>query len=211
MKSLIVPHLKGVSSDSSLSAISLQLDNVTKQKIGYTPWADYTSKPNVSFSIAYSDDCLLLKYEVEEKTIRAVNTIINSPVYEDSCVEFFIGFDDTGYYNFEFNCIGNRLAEFGKGKKGRELLPEVLLKKIKSQAVVIQNGDRNVSWQLTVVILLEIFIHHRLSALQDKQCRANFCKCGDLLPEPHFVTWSNIESDEPNFHLPEFFGTVVFE
>ena len=210
MKSLIVPHLKGVSGNSSLSAISLQLDNVTKHTIGYTPWADYTYKPNVNFSIAYADDCLFLKYEVEEKAIRAVNTIINSPVYEDSCVEFFIGFDDTGYYNFEFNCIGNRLAEFGKEKTGRELLPETLLKKIKSQAMIIQNDD-SVSWQLTVAIPFEIFIHHRLSTLRGKQCRVNFYKCGDLLPEPHFVTWCNIESTEPNFHLPEFFGSIVFE
>jgi hypothetical protein len=74
MKSLIAQYLKGVSGNSSLSAISSQLDNVTKQKIGYTPWPDYTYKPNVSFSIAYAGYCLFLKYEVEEKSIRAVNT-----------------------------------------------------------------------------------------------------------------------------------------
>lgn len=211
MKSIVISHLDGICTDSSLSFVSLQLDNIKKQQIGYTPWAAYPGKPKVHFSIAYADDCIFLKYEVEEKNLRAVNTITNSPVYEDSCVEFFISFDAGGYYNLEFNCMGTTRAGFGEEKKGRELLPVLLLKKIKTQAVIIKANGKNVSWQLTVTIPLEIFIHHHLHSLRGMQCRGNFYKCGDLLPEPHFLAWANIESPEPNFHFPQFFGKLIFE
>lgn len=33
----------------------------------------------------------------------------------------------------------------------------------------------------------------------------NFYKCGDELPQPHFISWSPIGHPTPNFHLPAFF------
>jgi hypothetical protein len=47
--------------------------------------------------------------------------------------------------------------------------------------------------------------------LKGKTCRANFYKCGDDLPEPHFLSWNNIIADKPDFHLPQYFGTLTFE
>jgi len=31
------------------------------------------------------------------------------------------------------------------------------------------------------------------------------------LDEPHYLAWSNIIAPEPNFHLPQYFGTLYFE
>ena len=44
-----------------------------------------------------------------------------------------------------------------------------------------------------------------------KSLNANLYKCGDKLAAPHFMSWSPIALDKPNFHCPEFFGTLIFE
>ncbi|MFR4039417.1 MAG: carbohydrate-binding family 9-like protein, partial [Butyricimonas faecalis] len=39
----------------------------------------------------------------------------------------------------------------------------------------------------------------------------NIHKCGNKLPHPHFVTWNPIPTEKPDFHRPEFFGTLIFK
>ncbi len=41
--------------------------------------------------------------------------------------------------------------------------------------------------------------------------KANFYKCGDELQTPHFLSWNPIEIEKPDFHRPDFFGTLRFE
>jgi hypothetical protein len=190
--------------------VSLRLNELEKHLLNYTPWTAYPYKPEVQFVIAYSGDCIFLKYFVDEESIRAAAGNINGAVWEDACVEFFVSFDDKGYYNLEFNCIGTALAGFGKEKGSRVRIEERIIRKIKYGSK-ISNTDGNIHWELTVAIPLEVFAHHNLSSLKGRQCKANFYKCGDALPQPHFVAWSNIDAPQPNFHLPQFFGTVLFE
>ena len=151
------------------------------------------------------------KYFVAEKNIRAAAGSINGAVWEDDCVEFFVSFDDTGYYNEEFNCIGTALAGFGKEKSSGVRVEESILRKIKYGSHISNADANNIHWELTLAIPLQVFAHHKLSSLEGKACRANFYKCGDALPEPHFVAWSDIEAPQPNFHLPQFFGILQFE
>jgi len=55
----------------------------------------------VSFDIRHRGTSILLKYLVQEPQLRAVNMEYNSPVWEDSCVEFFLSLEgDNSYYNF---------------------------------------------------------------------------------------------------------------
>lgn len=211
MKKIKVPFLEVTTEHTNLEDLSGDLYNFERHVIGHTPFPAYPYKPDVQFSIAHLNHCVLLKYEVSERHIRAVNNVINSAVWEDSCVEFFIGFDESGYYNFEFNCIGTALAGFGKDRVGREFLPEETVKSIKCRTIIKRSNDQDIEWQLTVMIPVEVFVHHRISSLHGRLCRGNFYKCGDRLPEPHFLSWSDIQSPEPNFHLPEFFGSIVFE
>ena len=37
---------------------------------------------------------------------------------------------------------------------------------------------------------------------------ANFYKCGDDTPQPHFISWSPIDLPKPDFHAPQFFGVL---
>jgi hypothetical protein len=210
MNQLTVTPLKNINYNHAIEMVSLRLNELEKHLLNYTPWTAYPYKPEVQFVIAYSGDCIFLKYFVDEESIRAAAGNINGAVWEDACVEFFVSFDDKGYYNLEFNCIGTALAGFGKEKGSRVRIEERIIRKIKYGSK-ISNTDGNIHWELTVAIPLEVFAHHNLSSLKGRQCKANFYKCGDALPQPHFVAWSNIEAQQPDFHLPQFFGTVLFE
>jgi hypothetical protein len=41
--------------------------------------------------------------------------------------------------------------------------------------------------------------------------RANLYKCADKTSHPHWLTWAPVDFPSPNFHLPEFFGTLEFQ
>jgi hypothetical protein len=212
MKHLEVAFLEKCSCNATINEVSFFLGSVERHLLNEVPWQEYAYKPTVNFAIGYGLDCIFLKYYVDEQYIYAANGTMNGAVYEDSCVEFFISFgEEKAYYNFEFNCIGTARVGYGKKKTDRELLPLELINEIKYQALISnQNPGEDIHWELTVAIPLKVFQHHALSALKGKNCRANFYKCGDLLPTPHFITWSPVQWPEPNFHLPDYFGSLRF-
>jgi hypothetical protein len=48
-------------------------------------------------------------------------------------------------------------------------------------------------------------------SLSGKKIKANFYKCGDKTEEPHYLSWSPIDTPEPDFHVPSFFGLLEME
>lgn len=214
MKILEASYLGYVDKKSSMQKISYVLDSLKKNKIENAPWPVYSYKPEVFFSIGYNDHGILIKYFVQEKFIRAKYKRDNEPVYEDSCVEFFILFgNEAEYYNFEFNCIGTCLLGFGKGKTDRKFLPENLIQKIKHLSFIKSSNELETDitdWELTLMIPFEVFSYHHINSLKGQLSKVNFFKCGNELPEPHFLAWKNIIAASPDFHLPEFFGAMQF-
>ena len=198
------------SEESSLSLLSQRLDALEKHTLSFSPWPTYAYRPEVAFSIAYASNYLLLKYYVTEKEIRTCCSQINSSVYEDSCVEFFLSFDGAHYYNLEFNLIGSVLGQYGKDKSDRVFLPSTVLKKIRF-ASCLHNTDAGFYWELLCIIPFDVFAYDTVADLRGKNISANFYKCGDALSDPHYMAWSNIKSPEPNFHLPAYFGRLVFK
>ncbi len=70
--------------------------------------------------------------------------------------------------------------------------------------------DANIGWELTLKIPLKFFYYHDIKTLKGKKCRVNFFKCGDELPEPHYLVWNNIKTQYPDFHVLEYFGSMEF-
>ena len=212
MKHLSVPYL-GLEDTTAIADISRKLDHVRQEIIDHAPWNAFPYKPQASFAMAYGDSSVYLKFFVEEKHVRAVYSEPNQPVYKDSCVEFFVSFgDEPEYYNFEFNCAGTCLLSFGEQRNNRNMTTADLIKSIAFQSSIkpTTKKDANIGWELTLVIPFAAFQYHKFSSMKGKKCRANFYKCGDDLPEPHFLAWNMINTEEPDFHRPEFFGTLEF-
>jgi hypothetical protein len=216
-KALSIIPLRGVTKVTPIAEISLLLDHQEKHLINIEPWPSIPRPidlPKMAFSIAHSSEQIFIKYDVTEHEVLARYKQINDPVYKDSCVEFFIIFDqDKSYYNIEFNSLGTCLGSYGSEKENRRSLPVELLKNIRYEPAVNQLKDGNttaINWTLTVAIPIEVFCYSEFSSIQNKSCRVNFFKCGDDLRQPHYLVWNNIIAEEPNFHLPQFFGKADF-
>jgi hypothetical protein len=216
-KNLRVPFLSGVNKSTPMGDISLLLDMQKSNLIDIEPWPEYPEYfdlPIVSFNIAYGTDCIYIKYDVQEHEVLARYRKTNDPVYKDSCVEFFIAFDDDKtYYNLEFNRFGTCLGAFGTPEETRTLLPAELLETIRYERTILQKQETRepaINWTLTLAIPVKVFCFHHLSSLQSKKCKVNFFKCGDDLTQPHYLAWNNVLSPKPDFHQPDFFGIAEF-
>jgi hypothetical protein len=167
------------------------------------------------FSIRHDGSSIYLYYQVEEPEIRAVNTEFNSPVWEDSCVEFFLAFGgEDGYYNFEINAIGTVLGAFGKDRHKRFHLADSLLMQIETTPSLerrpIENLEQRTFWSMQLIIPVRIFHFSHIDTLSGVDAHANFYKCGDKLKQPHFLSWKPVLTSTPDFHLPKYFGQLYF-
>lgn len=172
--------------------------------------------PSANFSIAYDDEALYIRFRVIEQCTAARVAVDQGPVWTDSCVEFFVSFDDTGYYNFEFSCIGKMLLAFRKEKPSPEPATAEILALIERHSTLDdecfdeRTGDE-LDWELNVKIHRQAFFKHNIESFTGITARANFYKCGDNLSKPHYLSWNPIDTEKPNFHLPAYFGTLKFE
>jgi len=215
MKTIEVHRLEFNTDYPDLDSVSSALDNVEKNKIDQINWADFSYKPETAFSIGYTEHEIMLKYYVTEDYFKAEQTESNQNVWEDSCVEFFVSPTDDGlYYNFEFNGIGTCLLGAGTSRADRNRADPRIIAGIrrKSSAGILPVAEimGKFTWMLTIAIPLNIFFHHKIEALKGKVLKANFFKCGDKLTKPHYVTWNPLRTPKPDFHRPEYFGTIKF-
>lgn len=180
-------------------------------------WPDqFPYAPKVHFAIAHSGEDILLNYRVEEKLTGAATKRDLGPVWEDSCVEFFIqpNPSDGLYYNIETNCIGALQLCCGLGREGREPAPEEVLKAVQRHSSLGSEPfkERKVgAWQLSLIVPVGTFWKHDIKSIDGLSARGNFYKCGDKLSTPHFLSYAPISTPSPDFHRPEFFVPIVFE
>ena len=222
-KKVIVPMLSSVYpelfNDDELEAFNVQFDQMGRPlSLDNRPWAEYPDRPDVTLRIACSDEYLFVKFYVKERETLGRYENDNEPMYLDSCVEIFLSPEGAGhYYNFEFNCLGNCLAQVGPDRANREVLDPGCLEKIVrvpslgQRTCCIHNEGTLTEiepWNLLVAIPLSCFIKDDLNSFKGQKFTGNFYKCGDDLSIPHYLSWSRIETESPDFHRPEYFGEI---
>lgn len=191
-----------------LPAFSGILDALPRQPILNSSWPDYGTDCSAWFSMLYSPQAFLLKFFIKNDFFKSVPRAVNQSVHLDNCVEFFVQFnDDACYYNIEFNCLGSGKMAYGAGNKNRKYISADGVGNILTSTHMEQKGDR-FNWEMMLMIPVSSFEFHQLKPDKNLKCRGNFYKCGDLLPQPHFLTWSRIEAKRPNFHSPAFFKPI---
>ena len=201
-----------ISAVESLSDEALRetLSGLESHEIGCVNWAEFPYAPQVKFHIAHSDKAIALLFEVREDHVKAVAMENNGPVWQDSCVEFFVmGPDGEHYTNFEMNCIGTMLAARRTSRHdpaqftAEQFAP---VRRVTSFAhEQMDSKGEGQSWWAIEVIPFESFGYTEKPA----SLRANIYKCGDKCDQPHFLSWSPIGLPNPDFHCPDFFGEIV--
>lgn len=196
-------------------AALLDKEGVEFNPISTVNWKEFPYAPEVFFRIAHNGESILLQYVVNEKTSRAKYGEDRGSVWTDSCVEFFSSPADDGYYyNLETNCIGTVLLCCGKNREGREYAPYEVTERILRHSTLGNKpfAEREVGkWSLSLVIPKDIYFKHKFNTLSGMTVRANFYKCGDELQTPHFLSWSPISIENPDFHRPDYFAEIHFQ
>ncbi len=160
---------------------------------------------------------------VDDRYVRCVNKGFQVPVYEDSCVEFFVQpKPDRGYFNFEFNCGGAMLASYVSDPTrlgGQVARAEPLTVEEGRRVAICSNLpsfiepeiENRVTWSLEFSVpfaLLETYVGS-LGKVEGQQWRGNLYKCGDKTSHPHWASWAPLS--DRNFHAPWGFGTLRFD
>ena len=222
-KKLNVPFVELVSRDQDTA---LEMDGA-RFDVDQVNWPEtFPYAPFCSGRIARTKDALVVDFRVSGLDLRAQNTEDNGRQWEDSCVELFIEAPDgSSYYNFEINALGKVLACTGASREGRVKRPkeemEQILRFAQNDSFAQNDGGSSCdpeeakpakdlqglhSWRVCVAIPFRL-IGMDAEHLPEK-IRANFYKCGDKTAHPHFVSWSPVSTEKPDFHRPEFFGEL---
>ena len=175
---------------------------------------DFPKSMPVSVQVAHDGDRLYLYYQVTGEEVRAVNTEDFGSVWEDSCVEFFMQREgETAYRNFECNVLGVLLSRRHDTRENG--VPQTDAMPIITRCGTIQHryeGEKQVSdWTMYLEIPKSALGFAESEPLDGQRIRANFYKCGDKTPAPHFLSWNPIDLPAPNFHVHQFFGLLELE
>lgn len=215
MKHLDIPYIPQLDTLDDTARILSTLDaGAPTTTIDSLNWASaYPYKPLTTFTAAHSGTALYIDFFVRCNYLRAENEAEQSPVSQDSCVEFFVQPDPSSprYWNFEFNCIGAINASNRIERKNPTRLSHEELVKVLRYASCGNRPFREVegifNWNLLVVIPLDLIgIKYEGKPID---MRANFYKCASAASQPHYLSWNPIETDKPDFHRPEFFGEIT--
>ncbi len=214
MKNLI-PNLSALDV-LDLSSVGYFLENKSLRLfVNTVNWKEYAYLPITVVDVARTDKNLYLRYFVKGYSLKASYGEDGSPVFKDSCVEFFVQPPDGSckYMNFEFNCIGTCDASYRQScDEKKSLDPDQFASIRRYSSLEVKPFEEKTgihSWELIVSIPLEL-MGLNPQKLPEK-IRANFYKCADETQYPHFLSWAPIPLPEPNFHCPEFFGELYFK
>lgn len=203
--------------DRALSEVANLLEEVgVRLSVESLNWpAEFPYRPLTVVSAAHSGKHIFLDFFVRCNYLRAVNYSPNSPVSEDSCVEFFVAPASTpeAYWSFCFNCIGTVRCKARDGGSFRFLSPEEL-GRIRCYASVgnrpFQEVEGSFIWSVSVAIPLDMLgIDYKPG--EPVELAANFNKCASATSQPHYLSWAPISSEHPDFHRPDCFGRLVLE
>ena len=210
IKAVYMPQLE----ELDLNLVADAMEGVANRDyVSEINWEEFSHKPIVAFDVARSDNYLFISFFVRGSYIRAVNSEYNSHVYQDSCVEFFAKIPgESEYYNFEFNCIGTALSSKRKSRTESKHYSDDQMARIKTWSSLgnepFEEKEGIHSCQVVAAIPFDMMGIDSNNI--PEMVNANFYKCGDKTSIPHYVSWNKIETENPDFHRPEFFGELYF-
>ncbi|GAB4151238.1 MAG: carbohydrate-binding family 9-like protein [Ignavibacteriales bacterium] len=177
--------------------------------------------PEGTAFLTWNDFGFSSRFEVNDVSLLAECERDMMPVWNDSCVEFFIKpANSIGHMCFEFNCIGILYAAYIRDEKivNGSFADSILLsedecklvkRKSRLKGKIFPEKFGNQNWWIEFFIpfsLLEKYFGKFPQKVGDV-FYGNFYKCGEKLSEPHWLAWNEIST--LNFHVENNFGKLV--
>lgn len=180
------------------------------------PWYKSGEKQPTLVQAALSVAHLHVRFDCEDKHIFAQVTEPNGPVCEDSCVEFFFAPNprrSLAYFNLEMNCCGTVHLAYGEDRYGRVMAPPKVIDAIDVKSSVggftKKESTDDDGWTIEAAVPFDALM--RMASFPAPSpgtvWRGNFYRCGGKT-DPQYACWSPIDWPHPDFHRPEFFGTL---
>jgi hypothetical protein len=218
-----LPLVYKVSKLKKFMKIDANWDKAQWKKVKEIPIVNFMGKlpafqPVVTAKMMYDTENIYLIYKVQDRHVRIQNTKFNGPVSTDACVEFFFSPDSDWplrYFNVEINAGGTGLMAYHKDGKRTNVKEEdfnvveiahTLPKKLE------QEISEPVTWFLEFKMPISLLAKYG-NFTQPKRgvlWKANFYKTSSRSTNPHYITWNFIQNPVPQFHLPQYFGKLMF-
>lgn len=159
--------------------------------------------------LCYTDDALFVRLTANERHVRAEEAGLLGMPCLDSCLEFFFSPEagDGRYFNIEFNPNGCVYLGIGTGRTDATRLVLYDLDDVLCPRITRFSGGWSVEYRVPFAFIRRFF--PKFGAVTGKTMRANLYKCGDLTEKPHYLSWNPVEVQDPDFHLSEWFGTLI--
>lgn len=185
-------------------------DSIPSLDIDNQQWLDPVDI-SARAQLCHDDEAFYVRMWAEEADVRAEYPASDllANTYEDSCLEFFLAPvpGDARYLNFEFNpnCAVGVQIGVTKTDRTRLVRTDDLY-----EAVSARTED---GWEIAYKVPFDFIrqFYPDFAAESGEVLRGNFYKCGNLTVSKHYLSWNSIDSDTPNFHMPECFGELVLE
>lgn len=211
MKSVEIPVIDSLENLQESELRNELMSHGALLDIDCAPWTDaFPYQPRAHARVAASPHHLMVLFSVDEEFVKAEFMNLNDPVSRDSCVEIFIAdADNSGYWNFEFNCIGTLLAAHRNERRVnvQRFTPsqasELLIVPSLVREPIAPVGDVR-HWELLVGIPFGMLGYDTVPAT----LRVNLYKCADDSPRRHYLSWSPIGTPAPDFHNRQYFGRL---
>lgn len=185
-------------------------DSVPKTELTHRLWVK-AEEISAWAQVCYDENYIYGRLTAKEAHILSRYEGQTDPVSADSCLEFFFTPDEhrERYFNVEINPKGTPYFGYGRLRGDRYRFVRKDLK----QLLQIQTFTTEDGWGVTFAVPvkdLQIFAPQFVPA-PGKEIWGNFFKVAEDSQTPHFITWSKIIWEKPDFHRPEFFGKLIFK
>jgi len=189
---------------------SLDWSLAEKAPISHYQWPEFSTYRPEAYAqlLVLEGKGLAVRLCCKEENPKADYHNFFDPVYTDSCLEFFFTTDKSGrYFNNEINANGTALMAIGADRHARTPIDRL----ITPPAVKAEQADG--WWSVEFFHSLENLrtVFGSFSLEKGSRFYGNFYKCGDETAVPHYGMWSPVTTAEPDFHRPEYFGTMIID
>ena len=181
-------------------------ETIPEATLRHAPWRTPNSV-EARAQLCHNGQVLFLRMEAKETDILARLTGPLDQVCNDSCLEFFFApmQADARYLNFEVNPLGNVYLGFGaeRATRVRQIVKDPA--PFRTETFRPENG-----WGFVMEIPLSFIRLYFPEAGLNGTAACNFYKCGDETVSPHYLAWSPLTSEKPDYHRRWDFGTIEF-
>ncbi|WP_232834822.1 carbohydrate-binding family 9-like protein [Pleomorphovibrio marinus] len=177
--------------------------------------------PETEAKLAYDTHYIYGIFRVKDRYVISEETKPNGPVSRDSCVEWFFAPDEDSphtYFNIEINAGGTTLFHHVTvPRKEYKVIDEEDISEItvatSMPSVISPEITSDTTWIVEYKIPIRLLKKYSNITQPSKGVtwKANFYKTANRNSNPHYITWNIVENPRPDFHLPQYFGKLIFQ